>query len=207
MNELEQRIRELMLREPSDTLDPRVLSALRCPMDQGSAAIAARESDRAAQTSSGAENARLVNSPPMNEPTRMRRGNLSGMISGLVATLVIGMAIGNGLPSFWSGFGGSPTDRSSSTSADGTVLSVHDADIGDAEFPNRHPMMPDLSLQLRDALQNRPTAGSQFVESSYLSAIAGASLWERQNGEKFNVTTHVSDRRFDLCRDCHRVGG
>ncbi len=95
--------------------------------------------------------------------------------------------------------------------ADGTVLSAHDADSGDtaadSKFPLRHPMMPDLSLHLRDALQNRTTAGSQFVESRYLSAIAGASLWERQNGEKFNVTTHVSDRRFDMCRDCHRVGG
>lgn len=202
MNELEQRIRELTLREPGDTLDQRVLSSL-----QSSVEVAARESDRAAHISSGAANARLVNSPPMNEPTRMRLGIPAGMITGLLAALLIGIGVGNGLPSFWSGFGGSPTDRSSSMSADGTVLSAHDADIRDAKFPDRHPMMPDLSLHLRDALQNRSTAGSQFVESVYLSAIAGASLWERQNGEKFNVTTHVSDRRFDMCRDCHRVGG
>ena len=92
MNELEQRIRELTLREPGDTLDQRVLSSL-----QSSVEVAARESDRAAHISSGAENARLVNSPPMNEPTRMRLGIPLGMITGLLAALLIGIGVGNGL--------------------------------------------------------------------------------------------------------------
>lgn len=196
MNEFEQRIRELTLREPGDALDQRVLSCL-----QGSVDFAGRESDRAAHAAE-------VNAPTKNAPTRIRRGINSGPISGLVAALLIGMAIGNGLPSFWSRFGRSPADRSSAIPADGTVLSAHDEDpVTDSEFPDRHRMTPDLSQHLRDALQNRSTVGSQFVESSYLSAIAGASLWERQNGEKFNVSMHVSDRRFDMCRDCHRVGG
>lgn len=195
MNEFEQRIRKLTLREPGDTLDQRVLSSL-----QGSVDVAARESDHAA-------NAHPVNTPPKNEPIRMRRGVLSGTICGLAAALLIGMAIGNGLPSFWPRVGGSPADRSSNP-AEGTFLATHDGDPAtESDIPLRHPMMPELSPQLRDALQNRTTAGSQFVESRYLSAISGASLWERQNGEKFNVTTHVSDRRFDMCRDCHRVGG
>ena len=206
MNEFEQRIRELTLREPGDTLDQRVLSSL-----QGSVEVAARESDRAAHSSPVAVNVHPANSPPKNEPTRMRRGILSGTISGVVAALVIGMAIGNGLPSIWARVGGSLAKRSSAIPAAGGVLSARDVDSRDTgegeEFPDHHPMMPDLSMHLRDALQNRSTVGSQFVESGYLSAIAGASLWERQNGEKFNVATHVSDRRFDMCRDCHRVGG
>ena len=191
MNELEKRIRELTLREPGDTLDQRVLSCL-----QGSVDIAVREADRASHAAE------------VNAPTRIRRGINSGTISGLVAALLIGMAIGNGLPSFWSRFGRSQADRSSAIPADGTVLSAHDEDpVADSDFPDHHRMTPDLSQHLRDALQNRSTVGSQFVESSYLSAIAGASLWERQNGEKFSVSMHVSDRRFDMCRDCHRVGG
>jgi len=186
--ELEKRIRELTLRDPGDTLDQRVLPSL-----QGSVDVAVRESDRAPHAAG-------VNAPTKNAPVRIRRGMISGKISGLVAALLIGMAIGNGLPSFWSRFGRSP--------ADGTVLSAHHDDpVADSEFPDRHRMTPDLSQHLRDVLQNRSTAGSQFVESSYLSAIAGASLWERQNGENFNVSMHVSDRRFDMCRDCHRVGG
>ena len=206
MNELEQLIRELTLREPGDTLDQRVLSSL-----EGTADMAARESSRTTYVSAAAANVPQVNAPPKNESTRIRQGILSGTITGLLAALLIGMAIGNGLPSFWLSFGGSLAKRSSAIPAAGGVLSAHDIDSRDTgegeEFPDRHPMMPDLSMHLRDALQNRSTVGSQFVESGYLSAIAGASLWERQNGEKFNVATHVSDRRFDMCRDCHRVGG
>ncbi len=134
-----------------------------------------------------------------------------GTISGLPAALLFGIAIGNGLPSSWSRFGGAQAICSSAMSTEGGVLSAHDMDSGDPdadfEFPDRHPMLPDLSMHLRDELQNRPTVGSQFMESGYLSSIADASLRERENGEKFNVTADVSDRRFDMCRDCHRVGG
>lgn len=191
MNEIEQRIRELTLREPDVTLDQRVLSSL--------------------HGSTVAANVLPVNAPPKNEPTRMRRGIFSGTIGGLVAALLIGMAIGNVLPSFWSRFGGSTANRSAAFPEDRTVLSAPDMDSNhpgeDEEFLDHHPMAPELSQHLRDALQNRSAVGSQFVESVYLSAIDGASRWERQNGEKFNVSTHVNDRRFDMCRDCHRVGG
>ena len=68
-------------------------------------------------------------------------------------------------------------------------------------------MIPDLPAHVREALMDRGTRGSQFVESSYESARAGAVLWERENGQLFNIATHVSDHRFDMCRDCHRIGG
>ncbi len=196
MSELEKRVRELTLREPGDTLDQRVLSCF-----QSSGNVAARESVFGRHEAE-------VNAPLKNALTRIRRRVISGTISGFVAALLVGMAIGNGLPSVWSRFGHSPAGRSSSIPADGTVVSTYDEDASaDSEFSHRHRMTPDLSQHLRDELQKRKSAGSQFVESHYLSAIAGASLWERQNGEKFDVTTHVSDRRFDMCRDCHRVGG
>ena len=63
------------------------------------------------------------------------------------------------------------------------------------------------NANVRDTLKNLPFRGSQFVESGYLLAIAGTTHWEHQNGEVFSVKTHISDRRFDMCRDCHRVGG
>jgi hypothetical protein len=201
MNEFERQIRELNLREPGDTLDQRVLSSL-----QETANVAARDSGGAANASSAA-----TNSSPMNKQTRMRRGRLSGTVSGLIATLLIGIVIGNMLPSIWMGFRGSAANRSVLIPAEGRILATHEVDSGDAagdeEVSERHPMTPEQSQDLRDALQNRSMVGSQFVESVYLSAIAGASRWERQNGEKFSVSTHVSDRRFDMCRDCHRVGG
>lgn len=76
-----------------------------------------------------------------------------------------------------------------------------------SEVSTRHLVMPDLPAHVRDAFKNPSTTGSQFVESGYQSAVTGAVLWEPQNREVFSVATHVSDRRFDMCRDCHRVGG
>ena len=61
-------------------------------------------------------------------------------------------------------------------------------------------------MDVRDTLKIPRAVGSQIVESAYPSAIARAGLWEQQKGEVFNTSTHVSDRCFDMCRDCHRVG-
>ena len=63
------------------------------------------------------------------------------------------------------------------------------------------------NANVRETLKNLPISGSQFVESTYPSAIAGAVLWEWQNGEIFSAATHVSDRRFDMWENCHRVRG
>ena len=51
------------------------------------------------------------------------------------------------------------------------------------------------------------SVASQIVESIWISPTAAAVAWEQQTGQIFNVVNHVSDRRFDMCRECHRVGG
>jgi len=53
----------------------------------------------------------------------------------------------------------------------------------------------------------RGSRGSQFVESSDEVAHAGDPLWGRKNREILDDAPYVSDRRFDMYRDCHRAGG
>ena len=55
--------------------------------------------------------------------------------------------------------------------------------------------------------RERSSESSQIVESFWMSPTAAAVAWEQQTGQIFNVVNHVNDRRFDMCRDCHRVGG
>jgi len=45
------------------------------------------------------------------------------------------------------------------------------------------------------------------VESSDEVAHAGDPLWGRKNREILDDAPYVSDRRFDMYRDCHRAGG
>ena len=196
MSELEQQIGKLTLRKPGEMMDQQVLSLLRSSCD-----IPVRKSGPGRSISSDGVNA----SPsPINESIQLRPASRVTIVTGFAAALVIGILIGNGLPSFWSNSEHSTAGDSYSTKENEAVTSKNESEPG---FPTRHPMMPELSAHVRDALKNRSAAGSQIVESSYLSAITGAAAWERQNGEIFDVRTHVSDRRFDMCRECHRVGG
>jgi len=194
MSELEQQIRDLTLRKPGEMLDRQVLSLLRGSCD-----------DSVLEFSPGCSiSSERVNASPINEPIPVRPVGRGSAVAGFVAALLIGLVIGNRLPAFWSVDEPSIPDEPSSSAANGRVASTHEPA---QELPTGHPMVPELSARVRDALQNRSAAGSQIVESSYLSAITGAAAWERQNGEIFDVRTHVSDRRFDMCRECHRVGG
>jgi hypothetical protein len=56
-------------------------------------------------------------------------------------------------------------------------------------------------------LDSAMKTGSKIVESSWFSPSVGAVAWEQQTGEIFRVGTHQTDRRFAMCRECHRVGG
>lgn len=199
MNELEQQIRELKLRPPGDTLDQRMLSLL-----HGSGEYVMLESEANIQNASGSVNAPLAISPRAIKRSFRGRGTFSAIFASLGIALLFGIVIGNGLPSLWSVSGLLISQKSSPAATEQATLSAQDQD---SESPVRHPMRPDLPTRVRDALQSQSSVGSQFVESNYLSAIMGAAIWERQNREIFNVTTHVNDRRFDMCRDCHRVGG
>jgi hypothetical protein len=199
MNELERQIRDLSLRSPSSSMDERVFSLLQ------------RSSENIPQAESQSQHA----SPCMmescttktslaNGPSQTRRGVFSATFAGLSTALLIGIALGNMMPSLWSDSRNSTADNDSSVSTGNVVVSENQVD---PEMRTRDPITSGLPAQVRDALKNPSTIGSQFVESSYQSAVTGAVLWEQQNGEVFSVATHVSDRRFDMCRDCHRVGG
>ena len=194
MSELEQQIRDLTLRKPGEMLDRQVLSLLRSSCDDS-----VLESGPGRSISFDG-----VNASPISEPIPVRNVGRGSAVAGFVAALLIGLVIGNRLPAFWSVDEPPIPDEPPSSAANGRVASMHESA---QEIPTGHPMVPELSERVRDALQNRSAAGSQIVESNYLSAITGAAAWERQNGEIFDVRTHVSDRRFDMCRECHRVGG
>ena len=194
MTDLESQIRGLALRNPGDTLDQRVFSSLQSVNEE------------AANQSSAQRN-----EPILNESWRRQRGFFSITISGIVAALLIGVAIGNNLPSIWTQPEQSAGGMSTATRSIGSHSSADQPDFlvpdTESESFRGHPMIPNLPGHVREALMDRGSRGSQFVESSYESARAGAGLWERENGEVFNMATHVSDRRFDMCRDCHRIGG
>lgn len=198
MNDLERQIRDLSLRQPGDSMDQRILSLLQ---SSGDSTPHAHRHDEQATSSLMAAGA--VKSTLANETTQSRRGILSATFAGLTTALLIGIVVGNAMPPLWSNSRSLISDNMPANSDNAAVPENQ----SETEFPLRHPMIPDVPAHVRDALKNQTTIGSQFVESSYQAAITGAVLWERQNGEIFNVATHVSDRRFDMCRDCHRVGG
>lgn len=204
MNDLEQQIRNLSLRKPAETLDQRVAVCVRGFSDHD-----VRQTEFSTDGSKNHQSLASVSlefSPPLlpaAKATEKQRGSYSITLVGMVAALFIGIAIGNGLPSLWS----RPASAVSRISDLGTIELEMSVGETESEASASHPVIPDQPTRFREALPNGSTVGSQFVETTYQPAIAGAVLWERQNGEVFNVTTHVQDRRFDLCRDCHRVGG
>lgn len=199
MNELERQIRELSLRQPGDAMDDRLFSLLRSSGDN-----APREQSSPKHVSTGIMDVCTSKAVLANETAQTRRGIFPATFASLTTALLIGIAVGNAMPALWSDSRGSTAGRGSSDSVDSA--SVPPNEVG-SEVSSRHPMLPDLPAHVRNALTNPSTTGSQFVESSYQSAVTGAVFWEQQNGEVFSVATHVSDRRFDMCRDCHRVGG
>ena len=193
--ELERQIRELTLREPGESMDQRVLSLIHGSGDAMTRENTSRENDHVDQVSASMLKSRNSNTSRTDETTPIRRGVFSATFAGVLAALLIGIVVGNALPSLW------------------TVSERSTASVEKQESPAHPPLMPSIpedvqdNTDVRDTLKNVSAVGSQIVESTYPSAIAGAVLWERQNGEIFSALTHVSDRRFDMCRDCHRVGG
>jgi hypothetical protein len=134
-----------------------------------------------------------------------RRGTVvtSGWIVASVSML-IGTVVGNALPSISS----LQAQRNTSMNTDQT------SEIGKSE--RRDLANGSLELQVSEQGNSAVTENtrfgsgsiaSQIVESIWISPTAAAVAWEQQTGQIFNVVNHVSDRRFDMCRECHRVGG
>jgi hypothetical protein len=194
MSELEQKIRALSLRTPNQSLDDRILAAL-------------RQSDVTDPTEQSAVDKSVRHDAADFSPTlhTNRRGTVvtSGWIVASVSML-IGTVVGNALPSFssqqahrdtpWNPdqtakIAGSPNGKSASGSADPPVSKRGDSTV--TEY----------------ARSDSGSVASQIVESIWISPTAAAVAWEQQTGQIFNVANHVNDRRFDMCRECHRVGG
>lgn len=192
MSDIERSLRELSLAPVSAELDARVLGAIRassgCDYHQvnGSAVVpsACGNSDSAASDSKA------------NESIRSSRN--SGVVSigwlACAVSLIIGAIAGRlFLP----------------TTLRSPALEIDAANVFTTEFPGESDLRTNSSGSEVSAwtLESALKMGSKIVESSRFSPSVGAVAWEQQTGEIFRVGTHQADRRFAMCRECHRVGG
>ncbi len=194
MSELELKIRALSLRKPDHSLDDRILAALRQSDVTEPTELAP------AEKSITPDNVDFSTTLHTN-----RRGTVvtSGWIVASVS-LLIGTVVGNALPSISS----LQAQRDTSMNPDQTARiagSEHrDSANGSVEPRVSEPGDSTLTGNIR---LGSGSVASQIVESIWISPTAAAVAWEQQTGQIFNVVNHVSDRRFDMCRECHRVGG
>jgi len=194
MSELELKIRALSLRTPDHSLDDRILAAL-------------RQSDGTQPTElSAAEKAITPDnvgfSPALNTN---RRGTVvtSGWIVASVSML-IGTVVGNSLPSISS----LQAQRNTSINPDQTAGIVGHGRRESANGSVEPRLSEPGDSTVTETVRVRSgSVASQIVESIWISPTAAAVAWEQQTGQIFNVANHVSDHRFDMCRECHRVGG
>lgn len=188
MNDLETEIRQLSLRAPSDALDSRVFEALQAP------ASAIDHVEEAPKSVSAGEL-----SPPSLLPTRKGVVVTSGWIVAC-ASMLTGILIGRLMPPLVS-YDGSQRLAAASTESSGSLM-ARDKNATESIFERTAPD-EDATAPVAEV----PSISSQIVESLWHSPAAAVAVWEQQTGQIFNVATHLTDRRFRLCRDCHRVGG
>ncbi|MFO1000501.1 MAG: hypothetical protein U0936_09185 [Planctomycetaceae bacterium] len=194
MSELEQKIRSLSLRTPNQSLDHRILAAL-------------QQSDVTEPTEQSAVKKSVSNDAADFSPTMHanRRGTVitSGWIVASVSML-IGAVVGNALPPVSS----LQTQRNTSMNTNQTseIAGVGHKESTDGTVEPR--VSEEGNSTVTGNVRVSPgSVASQIVESIWISPTAAAVAWEQQTGQIFNVVNHVSDRRFDMCRECHRVGG
>lgn len=194
MSELEQRIRALSLRTPDQSLDDRILSTLRQP-------------DVAEPTElSPAEKSVIADKDEFSPALHTnRRGTVvtSGWIVASVS-MMIGTVIGNAMPSLSSLHAKRDMPMNPDQTARIAGTAYWESANGSEE---RRVSEPDNSIVIENVKSRSGAVASQIVESIWISPTAAAVAWEQQTGQIFNVANHVNDRRFDMCRECHRVGG
>ncbi len=192
MNDLEKQIRNLTLQAPGKTLDERVLSVLE---------IARPCSAEKLQATSG-ENGMVASVDHMMRPLQSNHRTGATTPAWIVASvsILIGAMVGNVMPLLSSARNG------------GTGSTI--SNLISTEFEENADGLPAMAEGGRDNLVPEMSAsaaragvGSQIVESIWISPMAAAVVWEQQTGQIFSVGGHVNDRRFDRCRNCHRVGG
>ncbi len=190
MSDLETQIRNISLKSPSEALDARVFAVLR---DNDESIIGDRKNEQQ-------DAARTSDSIQTIQPGRRGAAMTSGWIVAAVS-MAIGAIAGRSLPSFSEIHG----HRSQHVSVEETT--ALNSENQQQQFLNT----PELEIKNQDSrlvsTTNGHTESSQIAESLWISPLAAAVAWEQQTGQIFNVRNHINDRRFDMCRDCHRVGG
>ena len=187
MSPLESRIRNLSLRPPGESLEARItamFSSTDGPDQTSPAAGSLQEMDAAAHSG-------LSQSSTTSAWTGSRW-------LPVCASLLIGTVVGHWLP--FSKF----DQQSGNRMASSAVTAGEKTQLGQDTVTNDQASgTVPVAFQGRE----RPSKSSQIVESLWMSPTAAAVVWEQQTGQIFNVVNHVNDRGFDMCRDCHRVGG
>lgn len=196
MSDLEKQLAELPLMPASPELEARVLAELRA----SSASSCSGGSDSRSQQSScapvmngaivrGSANSGFAASPWLACAVCLLVGTVSGRLflpASLRTPLTDSGSVSN-----------SVTDTESSAGASEGSLRTNDSAFSPATGPEQSGWTLDSAMK----------TGSKIVESSWFSPSVGAVAWEQQTGEIFRVGTHQTDRRFAMCRECHRVGG
>lgn len=196
MSDLEKQLAELPLMPASPELEARVLAELRA----SSASSCSGGSDSRSQQSAcapvmngaiirGSGNGGFVSSPWLACAVCLLVGTISGR-------LFLPASLRAPLPD-----SGSVTDSVTNVGSS-EWLSEGALRISDSAFSSAG--VPDQAAWTLDSAMK---TGIKIIESSSFSPSVGAVAWEQQSGEIFRVGTHQTDRRFAMCRECHRVGG
>lgn len=192
MSDIERSLRELSLAPVSAELDARVLGAIRAPSGYG---CHQANEPAVAPTACGIGNA-AASSAKSSSPVGPSRN--SGVVSigwlACAVSLIIGAIAGRMFL---------PTTLRSPSSEFGVSNTLATEFPGESDLRTSSSGSESLPWTLESALK----MGSKIVESSRFSPSVGAVAWEQQTGEIFRVGTHQEDRRFAMCRECHRVGG
>ena len=180
MNDLEWQIRELTLTSPSEAMDQRVLS--------------------------------ILQTQPMS--CDIRRG-IATTVAWMVAaaSLLIGIVIGRVLPTSMKNpevpigvIEPTPPGRDR-TDRNRTSNNVQESPSRALESESSMPEFPESIAASSRGAPAGSDKESQIADPGSLSLRDAVLTWERQTGQIFNVATHVHDRRFNMCRECHRIGG
>lgn len=210
MSDLEMQIRNLKLRVPGETLDGRVFCEFNRMDDRGAehqSSLVKNDSVRSASM----ESESTINSLSSNP----RRGvAVSGWLVACVSMLIGGF-VGNLMPSIvsWRSVDSEIADAEILDSESHELpVSAIDKSMSETEATEKSDRRwssdaAGSSSRSANGVSGRRDIGSQIVESAWQSPVEAAVAWEQQTGQIFNVSNHVSDRRFDMCRECHRVGG
>ena len=187
MSPLESRIRNLPLRPPGESIDKRITAMFSATAE----ATLLSASPGTPQEDDADDQRRPRPNSASSAPIR------SGWIP-VCASLLIGTVVGHWLPF-------SRLDQRSGNSIGSANVRAGEEGVSGQGTVKIHqaPEAADIVARNQEPSPER----SQIVESLWISPAAAAVAWEQQTGQIFNVVNHVNDRRFDMCRDCHRVGG